>query len=106
MSAAEPAAVFAALGDATRLALLARLNDGQGRSINTLAAAGPLTRQAVTKHLHVLEQAGLVRSRRAGRETQFMLRGEAIAAARKYLEGISREWDAALGRLKSLVEKP
>jgi DNA-binding transcriptional ArsR family regulator len=104
MSGADPAPVFAALGDATRLALLARLGDGTSRSINTLTSAGPLTRQAVTKHLHVLEQAGLVQSRRNGREVQYALRGDTLAAARDFLDGVSRQWDTALSRLKSFVE--
>jgi DNA-binding transcriptional ArsR family regulator len=98
-------AIFAALGDAMRLVLLSRLNDGQRHSISALTASGPLTRQAVTKHLHVLEQAGLVQSRRAGRETHYALRPETIIIAQKYMDQVSRQWDSALGRLKAFVER-
>jgi DNA-binding transcriptional ArsR family regulator len=103
----EPTAdeIFAALGDPTRLALLSRLNDGRSHAISALTASGPLTRQAVTKHLHVLEQAGLVQSWRAGRETHFALRAETIVVAQKYLGQVSRQWDSALERLKMLVER-
>ncbi len=104
MSAAEAAPVFAALGDPTRLALFARLADGQRRSIAKLSADTALTRQAVTKHLRVLENAGLVASLRLGRETQFTFRPEPIAEVRTYLDEVSRQWDHALGRLKVFVE--
>lgn len=102
--AADPAPIFAALGDPTRLALLARLSDGQLRSISVLAADTDLTRQAVTKHLHVLEQAGLVRSRRIGRESRFGFRPEPLAEARAYLDRVSEQWDDALARLRAFVE--
>lgn len=105
MSAADPAPVFAALGDPTRLALFARLADGQRRSIAKLAADTALTRQAVTKHLRVLENAGLVASLRLGRETRFTFRPEPIAEVRSYLDDVSRQWDDALGRLKAFVEE-
>lgn len=101
---ADPAPVFAALGDRTRLSLLATLSDGGPRSIAALSSDTTLTRQAVTKHLHVLEKAGLVRSLRVGRESRFAYRPEPIAAARSYLEGVSAQWDDALGRLQALVE--
>jgi DNA-binding transcriptional ArsR family regulator len=81
-----------------RLALLARLNDGQGHSITTLAASSPLSRQGVTKHLNVLEQAGLVQSRRTGRETHYRLHAETIILAQKYMGQMAQQWDAALGR--------
>jgi DNA-binding transcriptional ArsR family regulator len=101
----DPAPIFAALGDGTRLSLLAKLNDGRDRSIAALSADTRLTRQAITKHLRVLEDAGLVASTRAGRESRFRLRPEPIATARAYLEGVSRQWDDALARLRSFVEK-
>ncbi len=104
MSAADPVPVFAALGDRTRLALFARLADGQRRSIATLSADTRMTRQAVTKHLRVLEDAGLVASIRLGRETRFAFRPEPIAEVRAYLDEVSRQWDDALGRLKAFVE--
>lgn len=98
------APLFAALGDPTRLSILARLGDGRTCSISALSADTALTRQAVTKHLHVLEGVGLVGSLRVGRETRFRMRPEPIAAARAYLDGVSRQWDEALARLRALVE--
>lgn len=104
MSAVDPAPVFAALGDRTRLALFARLADGQRRSIAALSADTRMTRQAVTKHLRVLEDVGLVASVRLGRETQFAFCPEPIADIRRYLDEVSRQWDDALERLKLFVE--
>jgi DNA-binding transcriptional ArsR family regulator len=101
---AGPAPVFAALGDRTRLSLLRKLSDGQTRSIAKLSADTRLTRQAITKHLRVLENAGLVSSVRAGRESQFAYRPEPIADARSFLDTVSAQWDDALSRLRSLVE--
>jgi DNA-binding transcriptional ArsR family regulator len=96
--------VFAALGDRTRLSLLTKLSDGRTRSIATLSADTTLTRQAVTKHLHVLENAGLVDSIRVGRESRFVYRPEPVVEAKSYLEAVSAQWDDALARLRSLVE--
>lgn len=101
---ADPAPVFAALGDRTRLSLLARLSDGQTRSIAALSADTTLTRQAVTKHLHVLQDAGLVASVRVGRESRFVFRPEPIEDARSYLEMVAGQWGDALSRLKTFVE--
>lgn len=101
---AGAAPVFAALGDGTRLSLLQRLSDGQARSIAALAADTRLTRQAITKHLRVLENAGLVRSSRAGRESRFTFRPEPIAEVRSYLDTVSGQWDEALSRLRAFVE--
>lgn len=105
-STSQQAAIFAALGDRTRLSLLRRLSDGQTRSIATLSADTALTRQAVTKHLRVLQQAGLVGDVRAGRERRFAYRPEPVIEARGYLDAISAQWDDALGRLKAFVEAP
>jgi DNA-binding transcriptional ArsR family regulator len=102
----DPAPIFAALGDRTRLALLSKLGDGQARSIAALSTDTALTRQAITKHLHVLQDAGLVASLRVGRESRFAARRETIDEARTYLEGVSRQWDDTLGRLKAFVEEP
>jgi DNA-binding transcriptional ArsR family regulator len=102
--APDPAPIFAALGDRTRLSLLIKLSDGQKRSIASLSADTKLTRQAVTKHLHVLEQAGLVSSVRVGRESRFAYRPESIAEARSYLDHVSAQWDDSLFRLRSFVE--
>lgn len=101
----DAAPVFAALGDRTRLALVSKLSDGQPRSIALLCADVAITRQAVTKHLRVLEDAGLVRSTRAGRESQFELRPESIVQMREYLDEVSRQWDDALTRLRAFVER-
>jgi DNA-binding transcriptional ArsR family regulator len=101
---AGPAPVFAALGDRTRLALLVTLSDGRMRSITELSADIRLTRQAVTKHLHVLQDAGLVSSRRVGRESRFAYRGGPLAQARIYLDTVAAQWDGALARLRAWVE--
>jgi DNA-binding transcriptional ArsR family regulator len=100
-----PAPIFAALGDETRLALLTRLSRGSRCSIANLTAGSALTRQAVTKHLRVLQSAGLVRGTRSGRETLFELEPEPLGEARRALDAISRQWDEALARLKAFVEE-
>jgi DNA-binding transcriptional ArsR family regulator len=102
---AEAAPVFAALGDATRLSLLSRLRDGRPRSIVQLTDGLGLTRQGVSKHLRVLEEAGMVSSKRTGRESRFVFEPAGVAAARGYLERASRQWDRALARLQAFVEK-
>jgi DNA-binding transcriptional ArsR family regulator len=98
------ARVFAALGDETRLAVLTKLGSGAPQSISRLTHGTRLSRQAMTKHLRVLERAGMVRSVRAGRESLFALQPKSIDGVRDYLDDVSRQWDAALQRLKSLVE--
>lgn len=98
------APVFAALGDEQRLRIVARLCEEGPLSITALTEGANVTRQAVTKHLHVLEDAGLVRSERAGRENVFALEPRRLARAREHLEAISRQWDAALDRLRAWVE--
>ena len=104
-ASAGPAPIFAALGDRTRLSLLMTLSDGKTRSIATLSAQTKLTRQAVTKHLHVLEEAGLVASSRSGRESLFAYRPDRVEQARSYLDAVSRQWDETLGRLREFVER-
>jgi DNA-binding transcriptional ArsR family regulator len=101
---AQSATVFAALGDATRLSLLQRLGEGGELSIQSLTQTTSVTRQAVTKHLHVLEHAGLVRCRERGRERHYGLTPNALDSAREYLEAIAQHWDQALLRLKAHVE--
>lgn len=98
------APVFAALGDQTRLTLVARLCGGQPHSISQLTAGSRLTRQAITKHLRILESVGIVHSVRAGRESRFELDPRPIADLREYLDFVSEQWDQALARLKAFVE--
>ena len=97
--------IFAALGDETRLALVAKLADGRPHSISHLTRGTRLTRQAVTKHLHVLESAGMVHSTREGRESLFEFNPKPIIGLKEYIELVSGEWDEALGRLRTLVER-
>jgi DNA-binding transcriptional ArsR family regulator len=99
------APVFAALGDQTRLRLLGKLGDGTRFSIARLTRGSPLTRQAITKHLRVLERCGLVRGVRRGREKLFQLNPARLATARETLDQISQQWDRALARLKAFVEE-
>lgn len=103
LSRAAP--VFAALGDETRLRILGRLCAGGPASIASLTDGIGLTRQSVTKHLRVLEEAGLVHGTQKGRVSSWELRPERIARACLSLERISKQWDETLGRLKSFVEE-
>lgn len=96
--------MFAALGDETRLALLEKLSGGGSSSITQLTQGSRLTRQAITKHLRVLQRAGLVRNVRHGRENRFAIAPRSLDEARRRLEEISQHWDAALARLKAFVE--
>jgi DNA-binding transcriptional ArsR family regulator len=98
------ASIFAALGDDTRLRIVSRLCEGGPMSISKLTAGSEVTRQAVTKHLRRMETAGLVRAARRGRESVWELQPDSLEDARRYLNIISRQWDAALSRLKKLVE--
>jgi DNA-binding transcriptional ArsR family regulator len=99
------ASVFAALGDATRLSVLTKLCNGVPQSISRLTAGTNLSRQAVTKHLRVLANVGVVRSVRIGRESLFQLEPQPIEEVRDYLDQVSEQWDDALARLKSHVEE-
>ena len=98
------APVFAALGDQTRLLLVAKLCSGRPYSISQLTEGSKLTRQAITKHLRVLESVGIVHSVRTGRESLFKFDPEPIAEIREYLDLVNQQWDQALSRLKSFVE--
>jgi|SRR5271165_701629 len=98
------APIFAALGDATRLALVAKLSRGQPHSISQLTERSGVTRQAITKHLRVLEGAGIVHGIRAGRESRFEFDPQPLEEIKQYLELVSEQWDEALARLKSFVE--
>ena len=100
----SPAALFAALGDENRLRLLGRLSAGP-ESISGLTEGSGITRQGVTKHLGVLARAGLVRGRRRGKESLWQLERSRLEEARRSLDLISRQWDAALNKLKLYVEE-
>ncbi|MFJ6321561.1 MULTISPECIES: metalloregulator ArsR/SmtB family transcription factor [unclassified Rhizobium] len=100
----ELADVFAALGDTTRLALVMHLLAVGALSATNLAEGQSISRQAIVKHLQVLEAAALVTHQRHGREVLYTLDASRIAEARAFLDAISAGWDRALGRLQSLVE--
>jgi DNA-binding transcriptional ArsR family regulator len=104
-SAGASALLFAALGDQQRLWLVSRLCDGGPRSITQLASGARISRQAVTKHLRVMEHAGLVRSARLGRERVWQLEQRRLEEGRRYLGQISAQWDAVLEKLRVLVEE-
>ena len=101
---ADAAPLFFALGDPTRLALLGRLASGGPDSTAGLAAETSVSRQAISKHLSVLADAGLVESTRHGRERIWELAPGRLEDAREYLARIDAQWDAALDRLRKFVE--
>jgi DNA-binding transcriptional ArsR family regulator len=101
---ARAAPVFAALGDPVRIALIARLSTGGPMSIARLTDGTDVTRQAITKHLDVLADAGLVRDARRGRERIWELAPERLDVARRFLDQVGERWDAALDRFKRFVE--
>ena len=96
--------MFAALGDPTRLGLVRRLSTEGPLSITRLSEGTGITRQAVTRHLEALEQVGLVRDTKAGRERVFSLDLKRLEVARQYLDHVSAQWDEAAERLKQFVE--
>lgn len=100
----EAVPVFAALGDATRLSLVRRLSADGPLSITRLSEGTGVTRQAITRHLHALGDAGLVRDARRGRERVFELDLRRLEVARHYLDQVAAQWDAAADRLKAFVE--
>jgi DNA-binding transcriptional ArsR family regulator len=101
----QAAPLFAALGDETRLALLDRLGAGGPQSITRLTSGSMVTRQAITKHLHILAEAGLVHDTQRGRERIWTIEPVRVDEARRYLDRIARQWDEALERLKTFVEE-
>ena len=100
----EYASLFAALGDETRLSLVMKLSKGQPQSISQLTEGSRLTRQAITKHLRVLEGSGIVHGTYSGRENRFELDTRSFKDITEYLEFVSEKWDQALSRLRSFVE--
>ncbi|MEM7281675.1 MAG: metalloregulator ArsR/SmtB family transcription factor [Pseudomonadota bacterium] len=103
MLKADQAMVFAALGDPVRLELLAKI--GEGGTITELAAELPITRQAVTRHLGVLEKANLIQGKRKGREVRFTPRPARLVEAKGWLSEVAGQWEQALARLKAHVER-
>ena len=102
--APDAARLFAALGDPRRLAILAELSD-RAKSVTELGAAHNISRQGLSKHLRVLEQAGLVRSTRYGREVRFQIEEQKLNEARSFLATVARQWEDALTRLARHVEE-
>jgi DNA-binding transcriptional ArsR family regulator len=98
------APLFAALGDETRLSLVTKLSSGRRCSISQLTKGSRLTRQAITKHLRVLESVGIVHNVRTGRESLYELDPRPIDGLKDYLEIVAKQWDSALARIKSFVE--
>jgi DNA-binding transcriptional ArsR family regulator len=96
--------LFASLGDETRLRLVSRLSKSGPLSITRLTEDSKVTRQAITKHLRVMERAGVVRSARHGRESVWQLEQRRLEDAQRNLDTISRQWDGALLRLRKFVE--
>ncbi|ODU63474.1 MAG: transcriptional regulator [Micrococcales bacterium 70-64] len=95
--------VFAALGDETRWSILAALGDGDA-SASALAARLPVTRQAIAKHLAVLEEVGLVEPVRVGREVRFRVLGSHLAETARQLDAVGRQWEARLAAIKEIAE--
>ena len=102
---ADAAPLFAALGDETRLRIVAQLSQHGPQSIVRLTQSTDVSRQAITKHLYVLEEARLARSIRTGRESIWELQPARLEDVRRYLNQISAQWDTALERLRDFVEK-
>ncbi len=98
--------VFFALGDRTRLSVVRKLSKGEVLSATALSVGAEVSRQAIVKHLQVLEEAGLVSHERRGREVLYALEVKRLADARAFLDGVSAHWDRAIERLRLMVEEP
>ena len=105
-TAVSAAEVFSALGDKSRLLVLRKLSRGTALSATTLAEGAPVTRQAIVKHLQVLEAARLIIHHRRGREVLYALERRRLDEARDFLEKVSAGWDQAIVRLRDMVEEP
>lgn len=99
------ASIFAALGDPTRLKLVGELSQGQAKSIKSLSDGAKITRQAITKHLRVLEDVGLVQNVKQGRESLFELNPKPLREVEEALQYYASQWDQALMNLKNFVEE-
>ena len=95
--------VFAALGDETRWSILSALGEGDA-SASTLAGRLPVSRQAIAKHLAVLEEVGVVESIRVGREVQYRVIGSQLSTTARRLDAIGAEWDRRLAAIKQIAE--
>ena len=95
--------VFAALSDETRWSILAALGEGDA-SASALANRVPVSRQAIAKHLAVLQEVGLVESHKAGREVRFRVVGSQLAATARRLDAVGAQWDRRLAAIKQLAE--
>ncbi|OBF67031.1 transcriptional regulator [Mycobacterium sp. 852002-51971_SCH5477799-a] len=104
MKVAVDAPLFDALGDPNRLRIIVRLCDRGPSSTSQVTRVIPVTRQAASKHLQLLESVGLVTSSRRGRERVWTVQTQPLASASDYLSQLSRRWDAAVDRLRSYVE--
>jgi DNA-binding transcriptional ArsR family regulator len=98
--------LFFSLGDETRLSVVKKLRGGAALSATALSGDARVTRQAIAKHLGVLERAGLVSHEKRGREVLYVLELARLEEAQAFLEGISAGWDRAIGRLRRMVEAP
>ncbi len=101
---AEGAPLFAALGDKTRLTIVARLCNEGPLSVVRLCEGSAISRQAISKHLGALSKAGFVRSELSGRERIYSLERKRIAEVQRHLDRISQQWDAAIERLRAFTE--
>lgn len=101
----DSAPLFAVLADRTRLRLIMRLSESGPSSLGRLTVGCGITRQAITKHLRVMQHSGLVRSARRGRETLWQLDRRRLREVRRYLGMLSKQWDEALDRLRDFVER-
>ena len=103
MSTATLVPVFAALGDETRWSILAALGEGDA-SASALAGRLPVSRQAIAKHLAVLEEVGVVEPIRVGREVQYRVIGSQLSSTARRLDAIGAEWDRRLAAIKQIAE--
>lgn len=101
----DPVPLFSALGDRTRLIIVTELADGQAYSITKLADGFGMSRQAVTKHLTVLEEAGLVTSERVGRRSLYQLGPDGLQAARNFLDRVLTHWSAAIAHVEDASDE-
>ena len=104
MPTAQLDATFAALADPTRRAILARLRDGEA-TVGELAEPFAMSQPAISKHLKVLERAGLISRGRDGRRRPSRLEGAPLAEATEWLEGYRRFWEERYARLDDLLDE-